>query len=75
MVGFAAEVPSAVTFPAWMLGTATVASENITCTLPVSRSVSAAGVPLYGTCWIASPYCVFRFSMNRWCGLPLPTDA
>ena len=45
-VGFAAEVPSAVTFPAWMFGTATVASENMTWTLPPSRSVSAAGVPL-----------------------------
>ena len=74
VVGFAADVPSAVTLPAWMFGTATVASENMTWMLPPSRSVSAAGVPLYGTCWIERPYWVFSVSMKSWCGLPLPTD-
>ena len=71
----ATDVPSATTLPAWMLGNAIVASANMTWMLPVRRSVSAAGVPLYGTCWIARPYCVFSASMKRWCGLPLPTEA
>jgi hypothetical protein len=31
VVGLAADVPSAATLPAWILGTATVASENMTC--------------------------------------------
>ena len=55
VVCFAADVPSAITLPAWMFGTAIVASENITWMLPARRSVSAAGVPLYGTCWIVEP--------------------
>ncbi len=46
VVGFADEVPSGVTFPAWMFGTATVASANIICTPPLRRSGIAACVPL-----------------------------
>src|SRR5207302_8370488 len=54
IVGVAADVPSGTTFPAWMFGTAIVASQNMMWMLPVKRSVRAAGVPLYGTCWMSS---------------------
>jgi hypothetical protein len=65
LVGFAAEVPSATTLPAWIFGIAMVASQNMTWMLPVRRSVNAAGVPLYGTCWMSSPNSVLSASMNR----------
>src|SRR5450756_1938910 len=53
VVGFALEVPSATTLPDWMLGMATVASLNMSCTLPVIRSGNAASVPLYGICSVS----------------------
>ena len=63
--GLAADVPKAITLPARIFGTATVASANITCIAPLKRSVSAAGVPLYGTCWMSRPYSVLSDSMKR----------
>ena len=75
-VGFAADVPSAVTLPAWMFGTATVASENMTWMLPVEQIGQRRRRALVRHVLDRRARTrVFSASMNRWCGLPLPTDA
>src|SRR5688572_20090336 len=49
--------------------------ENITCTCPLARSVSAGGAPLYGTWVHVTPVIERNSSPDRWVMVPVPADA
>jgi hypothetical protein len=47
---------------------------NMKAMLPAITSVSAAALPLYGTCCIGAPVIVFSSSPKRWLDEPLPAE-
>src|SRR5262249_52153420 len=49
--------------------------QNIICTCPLSRSVSPAGEPRYGTCTMSTPAITLNNSPAMWSEVPLPADA
>src|SRR4051812_29521186 len=49
--------------------------ENITCTCPLARSVSAGGAPLYGTCVQVKLAIARKSSPDKCVMVPVPADA
>jgi hypothetical protein len=48
---------------------------NVMLTWPPITSVSAGGLPLYGTCCISTPAMPLNSSPERCCDVPLPLEA
>jgi len=67
--------PSARRRPALTCGSTDSALANMKDTWPESRSVTASGVPLYGTCTTSMRVCIFSISAVRCGELPLPVEA
>src|SRR5262249_31807410 len=66
---------SALSLPALTCGITAEAGENITETRPASRSVTACGLPWYGTCTSLMPARALNSSPARRGAAPTPVEA
>src|SRR5688572_8703111 len=69
---FALVSATARSLPALMCGAADIVVVNSMVTRPPSTSVTAGGMPLYGTWIMLTPPCRWNISADRWGAEPAP---